>query len=89
MIDLLRWALQKHERSKVTARHRLQMILVLDRVGMATEHLESMKRDFLEVVSRYLVVDVDSIEMDMKRTDDSLVLVSNIRVKDVIRSFAA
>jgi len=89
MIDLLRWALQKHERSKVTAHHRLQMILVLDRVGMSTEHLESMKRDFLQVVSRYLVVDHDSIEMDMKRTDDSLVLVSNIQVKDVIRSFAA
>ena len=89
MIDLLRWALQKQERSKVTAHHRLQMILVLDRVGMSTEYLESMKRDFLQVVSRYLVVDQDSIEMDMKRIDDSLVLVSNIQVKDVIRSFAA
>ena len=39
MIDFLRWALQRHERSKDSARKRLQLILVLDRVGMATEQM--------------------------------------------------
>ena len=88
MIDLLRWALQKHERSKDAARQRLQVILVLDRVGLAPEHMEAMKRDIIEAVSRYLVVDKDSIEMDMQRSNETLVLVSNIQVREVIRSFA-
>ena len=71
MIDLLRWALQKHERSKDAARQRLQVILVLDRVGLAPEHMEAMKRDIIEAVSRYLVVDKDSIEMDMQRSNET------------------
>jgi cell division topological specificity factor len=85
MIDLLRRALQRHEQSKDAARKRLQLILVMDRIGMAPEYLEAMKRDFLEVVSRYLVVDEDSIDMDMERHDNSLVLVSNIQVRELVR----
>ena len=86
MIDLLRWAIQRQERSKDTARKRLHLILVLDRVGMAPELMEAMKRDIIQVVSRYLVVEEDSIEMDMKRFNESLVLVSNIQVKEVVRT---
>ena len=86
MIDLLRWALQKHERTKDTARKRLQLILVLDRIGISTEHLDAMKRDIIEAISHYLVVDEDSIEVEIERSETSLVLVSNIQVKDVARS---
>ena len=89
MIDLLRWALQKHERSKDTARTRLKLILVLDRVNLAPEYMESMKKDIIQVVSKYLVVDEDTIEVDMKHSDGSIVLVSNVQVKDVVRSFVA
>ena len=88
MLDLLKWALQRHERSKDAARTRLKVILVLDRIGITAEHMEAMKKDIIEVVSKYLVVDEDSIEMDMQRSEDSMVLVSNIQIKDVIRSFA-
>ena len=83
MIELLRWALQRHEKSKDSARQRLRMILVLDRVGMSSGYLESMKRDFLEVVSRYLEVDEESVSMDMRREGESMVLVSNINVSGV------
>ena len=85
MIDLLRWALQRHEGSKDAARRRLRLILVLDRIGIAQEHMEAMKRDILQVVSRYLVIDEDSVEMDMQRSDGSVVLVSNIPVRAVVR----
>ncbi len=85
MIDLLRWALQKREPSKDSARRRLQLILVLDRIGVSPEHMEAMKRDIIQTVSRYLVVDEESVEMDMRRIDQSLVLVSNIQVKERVR----
>ena len=88
MIDLLRRALQKHERSKDAARSRLRLILVLDRIGIAQDHMEAMKRDILQAVSRYLVVDEDSVEMDIQRSEGSVVLVSNIPVKEVVREGA-
>ena len=88
MIDLLRWALQRQERSKDTARQRLQLILVMDRVGLAKEHMEAMKADIIQAVSKYMVVDHESIEMGMRRSGESLILVSNIQVKDIIRAAA-
>ena len=87
MIDLLRWALQRQERSKDTARKRLQLILVLDRIGMVPEQMEAMKRDIIEVVSRYLIVEEESIELEIRRSDTSLILVSNIPVRDVSQTF--
>ena len=87
MIDLLRWALQRQERSKDTARKRLRLILVLDRIGMAPEQMEAMKRDIIEVVSRYLIVEEESIELEIRRSDTSLILVSNIPVRDVSQTF--
>ena len=89
MIDLLRWALQKNERSKDTARKRLHLILVLDRIGLAPEYMEAMKKEIIEVVSRYLVVEEDSIDMDMKRSYESVALVANIQIKDVVRNSIA
>ena len=89
MVDLLRWSLQKHEKSKDAARKRLQLILVLDRIGVAPDLLEAMKTDIMLSISRYLVVDEGSLEMDMKRSGESVVLVSNIQVKEVVRTFAA
>ena len=89
MIDLIKWALHKRERSKDAATKRLQLILVLDRIGMAPDQLEAMRRDLLQAVSKHLVVDEESLEMDIQRSEDSLVLVSNIQVQDVIKPVAA
>ena len=86
MIDFVKWAFQKNGRSRDTARQRLQLILVMDRIGLAPDCMEALKRDIIQVVSKYLVVDEDSIEMDMKRSDESLVLVSNIQVKNLVRA---
>ena len=85
MIDILRRALQRHERSKDAARKRLQLILVMDRIGMAPEYLDAMKEDFMAVVSKYLVVEEGSIDIDIERHESSLVLVSNIQVKELVR----
>ena len=57
-------------------------------MGLAKEHMEAMKADIIRAVSRYMVVDHESIEMDMRRSGESLVLVSNIQVKDIVRAAA-
>jgi septum formation topological specificity factor MinE len=47
-----------------------------------------MKNDLIDVISRYLVIDHESIEVEIKRSGGSLTLVSNIRVTDVKREAA-
>jgi len=50
--------------------------------------MESMKNDLIDVISKYLVIDRESIEVEIKRSGGSLTLVSNIRVTDVKRETA-
>ena len=78
--------LSRQENSSETARKRLRMVLVLDRVGMAPEYLNSLKDEMVQVVSRYLVIDEAAIEIEVRRMVDSVVLVSNIPVKDMVRA---
>ena len=88
MVELLRWILRRRENSKDAARRRLHLILVMDRIGVSAELMETMKGTILAGLADYVVVDEGSLELDIRREGDSMVLVSNVQVKEVVRSFA-
>ena len=69
--------------SKDTAKQRLKLVLIQDRLELAPEKLEEMKKEIWEVVSKYMIVDDDFMEFEVRRMDDLTVLVSNIEVKDL------
>ena len=92
MRELLRWLLNLNgkdldqateELSKDTAKQRLKLVLIQDRLELSPEKLEDMKKEIWEVVSKYMVVDDDFMEFEVRRLDDLTVLVSNIEVKDL------
>lgn len=91
MLEFLRWLLnqrdfaKERESTKDTAKQRLQLVLMHDRLDLAPETMESMKQEIYEVVSRYLVVEEDFMEFEIRRLDELMVLVSNIQVKDLDR----
>ena len=99
MLDLLRWLIKQREtvrnsvrrtvregvRSKDTARRRLQLVLMHDRLDLSPDMMQQMKREIWEVVSRYMVVEDEFLEFDIRRRDELVVLVSNIQVKDLDR----
>ena len=91
MLDLLGWLVKQREtvkervRSKDTARRRLQLVLMHDRLDLAPDTMEQMKQEIWEVVSRYMVVEEEFLEFDIRRLDELVVLVSNIQVKDLDR----
>ena len=88
MRDFIRWlmtqlaAAEEEEHSGVTAKQRLQLVLIQDRLDLPHEKMESMKQEIWEVVSRYLAVADDFLEFEIKRLDELVVLVSNIQVND-------
>lgn len=88
MRDFIRWlvnqlaAAEEHEQTGVTAKQRLQLVLIQDRLDLPTEKMESMKQEIWEVVSRYLAVADDFLEFEIKILDELVVLVSNIQVND-------
>lgn len=86
MRELLRWLLGASgdtADSKETARQRLRLVLIQDRLDLSPEKMEQMKREIWEVVSRYMVVEDDFMEFEVRRLDELLLLVSNIQVKDL------
>ncbi len=91
MLDLLRWLTKQRETvkervlSKDTARRRLQLVLMHDRLDLSPDMMDQMKREIWEVVSRYMVVEDEFLEFDIRRRDELVVLVSNIQVKDLDR----
>ena len=60
-------------------------MLMHDRLDLSPEMMAQMKREIWEVVSRYMVVEDEFMEFDIRRRDELVVLVSNIQVKDLDR----
>ena len=91
MLEFLRWLINQREsdknreKTKDTARQRLRLVLMHDRMDLAPDTMENMKREIWEVVSRYMVVDDDFMEFEIRRLDELMVLVSNIQVKELDR----
>ena len=92
MRELIRWFLSLSKReseqleatlSKDTARQRLKLVLIQDRLELAPEKFEEMKREIWDVVSKYIVVNDDFMEFEVRRLEELTVLVSNIEVKDL------
>ena len=89
MLDFLRWLISQRdsnkdrERTKDTAHNRLRLVLIQDRLDLSPELMADMKKEIWEVVSRYMVVDDDFIDFEIRRLDELMVLVSNIQVKDL------
>jgi cell division topological specificity factor len=78
--------LSPREPSGDSARRRLQLVLVQDRIGLSPSALDNLKRELLEVVSRHLVIDEASVEVEVRSTGASVVLAANMAVRDLVRA---
>ena len=95
MFEFLRWLLDQRdlakdqERTKDTARNRLHLVLTHDRLDLSPDKMDAMKQEIWDVVSRYMVVEDDFLEFEVRRLDELMVLISNIQVKELDRLPAA
>ncbi|MGQ9888683.1 MAG: cell division topological specificity factor MinE [Aggregatilineales bacterium] len=61
--------------SSITAKERLQFILVHDRINLSPERLQAMKQEILDVISKYVAVDRDNVDIALQqRQRDSLIV---------------
>lgn len=86
MLDFVRWVISRREPTKNAARERLRRALMRDRFDLAPDIMDSLRQDVLSAISRYMiVVDDDVQEFEIRREEESVFLVSNIRVKELTR----
>lgn len=78
-MSILDYLLRRQKKTANVAKDRLQIILArehTDREG--PDYLPAMKRELLEVVSRYIDVDLDQIQVNLDKDGDCEILELNI-----------
>lgn len=72
--------------SGATAKERLRLVLMSDHLSLAPEMIESMKRDLVDVISRYVEVDREKIDVHFEHEDRGLAMLANIPITGVNRN---
>jgi len=66
--------------SKNIAKERLRLVLVHDRSNISPQLLESLKEDMVDVITNYMEIDRNNMEVNLSSDDNSVTLVANIPV---------
>jgi len=79
--DFVNKLLGRQPASATTARERLQLVLAHDRSDLNPELLEQMRREILEVVSRYVEIDLEEGDVSLETDDRVTALVANLPIR--------
>ena len=73
-------------RASEESRERLRLILTLDRASLSPRMVDALKEDIRQVVSRYLVIDEENLEVNLESRHDRMALLITIPVVMVRRA---
>ncbi len=60
----------KKKKSREVAKDRLKILLISDRVNCSTEMMEMIKNDIAKVISKYMKIDTESMEIQISKTSN-------------------
>ena len=66
------------KKSGSLAKERLQFVLVHDRINLPPERMDAMKKEILAVISKYVSVDDDNVDIALQQRERSSMLVAEI-----------
>lgn len=79
--DFIDKLLHRQPASAETAKERLQLVLAHDRSDLNPELLEQMRREILEVVARYVEIDLAEGDVSLETEDRVTALVANLPIR--------
>ena len=81
MLEALMKIFGKSEKSsKEIARDRLKVVLIHDRANISPEVMDHLRDDIIKVISNYMEINQQGMEISLANDDDSVALVANIPV---------
>ncbi len=79
MLQRLIRLLRGNERSSKTAKSRLKLILVQDRLGINEDMMKELQVEITQVLSRHFTLG-EQVEIDLQREEQAMALVASIPI---------
>jgi cell division topological specificity factor len=81
--ELLDRLFPRSPNSRETVKQRLKLVLAHDRVDLSPELMERMRNEILAVVTRYVELDTESLELSLENDERLTILVANLPIRRV------
>lgn len=89
MLDLLKRVFGRDNGSKHVAKERLRLVLVHDRSSISPQLLETLRSELIQVISNYMDIDENGLEVNLDSSGNTVALVANIPVVGMKRTGTA
>ncbi|HWI65312.1 MAG TPA: cell division topological specificity factor MinE [Symbiobacteriaceae bacterium] len=86
MLDLIAKVFGRDSSSADIAKERLRLVLVHDRTNVSPQFLEELKEELIAVISRYMEIETDHMDVTLQSGENQVALVANIPVRRMKRA---
>ena len=86
MFEFITKMFSKENNSKTVAKERLRLVLIHDRASISPHLLHTLKGELISLISKYMEIDEDALEISLDSENDSVALVANIPVRSMKRT---
>lgn len=80
VLSLFKQTEKEEENAKDVACNRLRVVLMQDRTNLTPELLQRMRRELVELLSKYVEMDKDALELNFDQEGDQMALMLSIPV---------
>ena len=84
MKNTLRKIFGYEQQSKQEAKRRLKLLLIHDQLNLSPNQMEDMKREIVDVVRRYLVIEEAAADFRIDQINERIALVTSLPVTKVV-----
>ena len=75
---------RKKPHTKDDAKRRLKLVIAHDRIGLSSDKVEKMRQEILEVVARYVEIDIEDMKLNLENEQRNTALIANLPIKNII-----
>jgi cell division topological specificity factor len=85
MASLIEWLTGQKPKSAGAAKDRLKLVLINDRTDLTPAEMEALKNELLAVISRYIPIDPNGVNISMSQEGREHRLLADIPLKPASR----